>query len=693
MNKFWNLLMTLIASGLCLFATSCSQNHRSQNGVPDSTTQERKYKLERVGTANVVQLYADGFDQLSQQDRVFAYYLSLASIAARDISIDQHHPLALEVRDIIEEVYTHADGLDPAVKDKIVQYAKMFWINNGFYDYLTSRKFVLDCTFDQFANAVRAAQAAGAAIAEKGQALDSRLERLRPVMFEPNVDSVLTDKTPGHDWIKGSSVNYYARGLTYPEVDRWAKAGNEKHPLNSTVGKQDGKLFEEVWRTGTGSINPGMYAAYLNAAIQYLEKAIPYAGSAHQADVIRQLVRYYQTGDPEDFRKFNVVWVKDSSSVDFIHGFIEVYLDPRGQKAEFESSIHFMDPTQTKMMRGLAGYAQYFEDRAPWKDEYKKKIDRSPIANSVDVVIGTGGTGPIMPIGINLPNEESIREQYGTKSVLLHNVVEAYNNSTGKELVKELAWDEQEVQNDEHYGARAEDLLTALHEVIGHGSGKASPKLGGKDPSVFLPGYYNTLEEARADLVAYWNAWDPKLVEIGIARDQADARTLGETLYQASVRVALSQLWRIGSSTQLEEDHLKDRQLIVHYALANSHAINVEQRDGKTYYHIVNYDSLHAVYGRLLAEIMRIKAEGDFAAAKDLVDTYGLNVDIRLRDEIQNRVRHLDLPAYTAFVMPKLEPVTDAKGQMVDVKVSYPLDLARQMLEYSAATRKLKMED
>jgi dipeptidyl-peptidase-3 len=360
------------------------------------------------------------------------------------------------------------------------------------------------------------------------------------------------------------------------------------------------------------------------------------------------------------------------------------------------------------MMRELAGFAQYFEDTSPWKEEYKKKIDRSPIANSVNVVIGTGGTGPTMPIGINLPNEQAIREQYGTKSVLLHNVVDAYNKSTGQELVKELAWDEREVQNEEKYGTLADDLHTAMHEVIGHGSGKASPKLGGKDPSVFLPGYYNTLEEARADLVALWHAWDPKLVDIGVAKDAAEARAIGETMYQQAVRTALAQLRRIGNSTQLEEDHLKNRQLIVHYALENSSAIAVEKREGKTYYRIADYDSLRGVFGRLLAEIMRIKAEGDLAAGKTLVDRYGLKVDVSLRDEIQGRVRHLNLPSYTAFVMPKLEPVSrddepdkgqvlpagskHPAGQITDVKVSYPLDLAAQMLEYSGFTKRIRKD-
>jgi dipeptidyl-peptidase-3 len=293
-------------------------------------------------------------------------------------------------------------------------------------------------------------------------------------------------------------------------------------------------------------------------------------------------------------------------------------------------------------------------------------------------------------VGINLPNEQSIREQHGTKSVLLHNIQEAIDRSSGKELTKEFAWDEEEVQNQERYGTLANNLHTAMHEVIGHGSGKASPKLKGRDPSDFLPGYYSTLEEARADLVALWNAWDPKLVDIGIAKDLAEARRIGETMFQRQVRTALNQLRRIGDSEQLEEDHLKNRQMIIHYIIRNSNAVRVEQRNGKTYYRIVDFEGMRKSVGELLAEVMRIKAEGDLAAAKALVDTYGLKIDVRLRDEVQERVKHLNLASYTGFIMPKLEPVNDPTAKVIDVRVSYPLDLAAQMLEYSAFTKSVR---
>lgn len=681
-----SILITII---LAMLFSGCSKKSTTSTTQQPPKQEERKYSLERVGPARVVQTYADGFEQLSQQEKIFSYYLYLASIAARDIAIDQHHPNALEVRDILEQIYTHSNGIDAVVLEKITIYLKLFWLNNGFYDNLTSKKFVPECTYEEFRGAVEIAEKNGAQFKTETESTAQVLERLKPIIFDAAHQPMLTNKTPGDDWIKNSAVNFYSSNLMYKEVEKWAK-NNEKYPLNSKVVKENGKLTEKIWRAGGDGVEPGVYANDLNAAIMYLEKAIPYASSEHQKGTVEKLIKYLRTGNPDDFREYNIHWVKDSSNVDFIFGFIEVYLDPRGQKAEFEASIYYTDPAQTAMMQNLAKYAQYFEDKAPWKDEYKKKIDRSPIANVINVVIETGGTGPVTPIGINLPNEQAIREQYGSKSVLLHNIVDAYDKSSGKDILKEFAYDQEEIDNQEKYGTVADNLHTAMHEVIGHGSGAVSPKLKGKDPGDFLPGYYNTLEEARADLVAMWNGWDEKLIDIGIAKDAAEARKIGETMYQQAIRVGLTQLRRIGNSEQIEEDHMKDRQLIAQYIIQNSDAVKVEIKEGKTYYHIVDYDKARESAGKLLAELMRIKAEGDLKAAKELIDKYGLKVDIKLRDEVQERVKKLDAPAYAGMVMPKLEPMLDPEAKIVDVKVTYPCDLATQMLEYSAFTKQAK---
>jgi dipeptidyl-peptidase-3 len=641
----------------------------------------------------VVQLYTDGFEQLKAKEKILVYYLSLAARAGRDIAIDQHHRRALEVRRLFEQIHQHSAGINPEVVRKLDDYLKLFWINNGFYDDLTSKKFVPECSFEDLNQACTIALRNGAQFElTGGESVESQLENLRATILDPDYEPVMTDKTPGKDFLSASAVNFYARGLAFGEVDAWAKAGKEKNPLNSFVAKEKGKIEERVWRAGGGGAPAGLYAADLKAVIKYLEMAIPYASSEYQAETIRKLIRFFETGSIEDFREYNIHWVKDNSNVDFIMGFIEVYLDPRGQKGEWQASIFYTDPDQTKLMQNLARFAQYFEDKAPWNDAFKKKIEHSPIANVINVVMGTGGTGPISPIGINLPNEQAIRQQYGSKSVLLHNIVDAYEKSQGKVLVKEFAWDAEEAEMEDKYGSRADNLHTAMHEVIGHGSGKVSDKLKGKDPSNFLPGYYNTLEEARADLVALWNSWDDKLVDIGLAKDKVEARKIGETMLRQAVRVALTQLRRIGKSNQLSEDHLKDRSLIGHYLIEHSDGVKVETRDGKTYYHIVDFEAVRKSAGVLLAEIMRIKAEGDLGAAKALIDKYGLKVDPKLRDEVQERVKKLDIASYTGFVMPRLEPVRDAQGKISDVKVSYPLDLAKQMIEYSTLTRAEKDE-
>ena len=678
------LLLVAIMTG---FASCSSKKDTAGKGT---SQEQRQYTLERVGNAQVVQLYANGFDQLTPKEKIFSYYLYLAALAGRDIAIDQHHSNALEVRDLCEQVYKHAFGVDTTALQHITKYLKLFWINNGFYDSYTSAKFVPECTFEEFKTACEIAEKNNANFALNGESLNQKLDRLRKIMFDPAFQSAMTNKTPGEDWIKQSAVNFYGNDLTYKEVESWATAGSEKYPLNSQVVKEKGTIREKVWRAGGDGIEPGMYADDLKAVIKYLEVAIPYAASEYQAETVRLLTRYFKTGEEEDFRKYNIHWVKDSSAVDFIMGFIEVYLDPRGQKAEWESSIFYTDPAQTKMMQNLAKYAQYFEHNAPWKEEFKATIERSPIANVINVMVETGGTGPVSPIGINLPNEQAIRQQYGSKSVLLHNVVEAGEKSSGKDMLHEFAYDQEEITNQEKYGSIADNLHTAMHEVIGHGSGKASATLNGKDPADFLPGYYNTLEEARADLVALWNAWDDKLVDIGIASDKEEVRKIGETMYQQAIRVALTQLRRIGTKDQLEEDHMKNRQLIAHYIMKNSNAVSTTVRDGKTYYHVVDFNKAHETIGVLLAELMRIKAEGDLASAKNLIDMYALKVDPTLRDEVQSRVKKLNIASYNGFVQPRLGPIMNSEAKIVDAKVSYPLDLAKQMLEYSTFTKNEK---
>ncbi len=663
-----------------------------------SNRMERKYQIEKlqmgdVGPVRIVQLYADGFEKLSLKEKVFTYYLYQSAIAARDIAIDQRHRDALEIRDLIEALYTHPKGIDKKSYENIVLYTKLFWVNNSQYDNITSRKFVMQGSFEEFAANVSTAVKNGAKISLKnGETLVQKLERLQRTLFDEKFEPVQTNKTPGEDMIAGSANNLY-EGTTFAEVDAWAKSGKEKNPLNSKVVKENGQLVEKIYRTGNkhlgGKIPAGLYAEDIQVAISYLEKAKAYASTPLQAENLGKLIKFYQTGDLNDWRDYNIGWVKETESqVDMIHGFIEVYLDARGAKGQFESVVNFANPELTKLFQQVGTNAQYFEDRMPWDAKYKK-LDVKPLKYTViNVVVETGDAGPVSAIGINLPNEQDVREQYGSKSVTLYNIVDAYDKTGGKDILKEFAFDANEIELADKFASLADNMHTALHEVLGHASGKVSPNLK-VEPQAALPGYYSTLEEARADLVALYHIWDPKLVEIGIIPNTMD---VVKAMYDKEVRNAtLVQLQRVPKGhDQLEEDHMKNRQMNIHWLVKNADCIERVQKDGKTYFRVTDYEKMRIGVGKLLTEIQRIKSEGDFAAAKLLIDTYGFKIDTTLRDEVLQRMEKLDRAVYTGFVMPKLEPVKDAKGNITDVTVAYPLDLAKQMLEYSAFTKSEK---
>jgi dipeptidyl-peptidase III len=660
-----------------------------------SKIMERKYTIEKlqmgdVGPVRIVQLYADGFEKLSLKEKIFVYYLYQSAIVGRDIAIDQRHRNALEVRELIEAVYTHPKGVEKKVYDNIVLYTKLFWVNNSMYDNITSRKFVLPCSINEFTTALNISIKNGAKILlALNETLTQKLERLKPMLFDANYEPVQTNKTPGEDMISQSANNLY-EGTNYAEMDAWAKAGNEKYPLNSKVVKENGQLVEKVYRVGNkhigGNIPAGLYAEDMQAMISYLQKAKEFASNQLQADNIGKLIKFYQTGDLNDWREYNIGWVKETDSkVDMIHGFIEVYLDSRGAKGQFEAIVNFANPELTEIFQKVGNNAQYFEDRTPWDAKYKKN-DVKPLKYSViNVVTETGDAGPVSAIGINLPNESDVREQFGSKSVTLYNIVDANDKTGGKDILKEFAFDEKEISIAEQYQNLADNIHTALHEVLGHASGKMDSSLT-KDPKEYHPGYYSTLEEARADLVAMWHIWDPKLVELNIIPTTMD---VVKAMYDKEVRNAgMIQLQRVPKGhDQLEEDHMKNRQLIVHWLWKNAECIERVQKNGKTYFRITNYEKMRDGVGKLLTEVQRIKSEGDFSAAKLLIDTYGLKIDTTLRDEVLMRMEKLDRAVYTGFVMPQLHTQKDSKGAITDVTVEYPLDLAKQMLEYSAFTK------
>ncbi|HET7219286.1 MAG TPA: hypothetical protein VFJ02_14615 [Vicinamibacterales bacterium] len=639
---------------------------------------DRKYLLERVDDAAVVQLYADGFEKLALKEKVLIWHLYQAALAGRDIFYDQRYAHNLEMRDILEEIITHPAGIDPATLQEIERYTKLFWINTGPYNNLTARKFVLKTTPEAFAAAAAVAQKNGAKFPlQPGESLDGMLARLRPMFFDAAVDPIVTNKTPGKgkDILSSSANNLYV-GVTMNDLQHF----KERYPLNSRVMKQGGEVVEEVYRIG------GKYDAQIRRIVQHLEAAIPYA-TEPMAKALRALVKFYQTGDTADRVAYDVAWVEDKQSpVDTINGFVEVYMDARGMKGSWEALVFYVDPEKTAEIRKLAADAQWFEDRMPWDAKYRKQGVTGITANAIDVVVETGDSGPITPVGINLPNDQTIRETHGSKSVSLSNVNEAYDRSTTAEFRREFAWTPEEAARAEKWSSVAGELTTNMHEVIGHASGKISEKLNGS-PQTTLKEQYSALEEARADLVALYFLPNPKLAELGLVA-AADQNEIVQSEYEAYTRNALVQLRRVREGTQIEEDHMRNRQMIVRWLMANpktpdAKAIDVRERDGRTYFVMVDAKAFQEGVGRLLAEVQRIKAEGDYEAAANLFETYGVHFDSRLRDEVVQRVDRLKMPSYTGFVQPRLEAVTTSDGTITDVKVSYPLDLTTQMLEYS----------
>jgi dipeptidyl-peptidase-3 len=394
------------------------------------------------------------------------------------------------------------------------------------------------------------------------------------------------------------------------------------------------------------------------------------------------LIKLYQTGDDADRVAYDVAWVQDKESpVDTINGFVETYMDPRGVKGSWEALVFYVNREKTEGIRKLAAHAQWFEDHMPWDPKYRKEGVRGITANAIDVVIETGESGPITPVGINLPNDQHIREKYGSKSVSLTNINEAYDRSTAPEFRREFAWTPEEAARAQKWSSIAGELTTDLHEVIGHASGRMSDRLAGT-PQASLKEQYAALEESRADLVALYFIANQKLVELGLI-DAADHPEIVAAEYEGYTRNALVQLRRVREGTQIEEDHMRNRQMIVRWLMAHTKAIEVRRRDNKTYYVMVDASAFHDGVGRLLAEVQRIKSEGDYEAAKALFETYGVHFDPTLRDEVVERVDRLRMPSYTGFVQPRLEAVTDVAGTITNVKLSYPLDLTTQMLEYS----------
>ena len=650
---------------------------RSDAGPASTDIASRRYQLEQVDDAAVVQLYADGFANLRLEDKILIWHLSQAALAGRDIYYDQRYRHNLAMRDILEEIIVHSAGIPEATLKELERYTKLFWINSGPYNNLTARKFVLDLTADQLVVAAERAQANGATFrCGQGETLRALILRYSPMFFDGAVDPMVTCKNPGagRDILQASANNLYD-GVTMADLESF----RERYPLNSKVVKKEGVVVEEPYRVG------GLYDAEIQQIISHLELALPYASAAF-GDALKALIRWYRTGEDSDREAFDIAWVSNRSSVvDTMNGFIEVYMDARGVKGAWEGVVYFVNPDKTEKIHRLAENAQWFEDHLPVDPLYRKPSVQGISARAIEVVFETGDSGPVTPIGVNLPNDQRIREEYGSKSVSLSNVIEAYEASMPDSFREEFAWDEDEIERAKRWSAFAAELTTEIHEVLGHGSGRMAAGVEGQ-PQELLKEQYSSLEESRADLVALYFVADPYLAELGLL-DAEDQEEIVRAEYESYARNALVQLRRVREGTQLEEDHMRNRQAIVHWLIANTNAIDIRKRDGKTYYVLANVQAFCDGVARMLAEVQRIKSEGDYESAKLLFETYGVHFDAGLRDEIVARVDRLRLPSYTGFVMPKLEPTYDSAGGIADVTISYPCDLTEQMLEFSAQRR------
>jgi dipeptidyl-peptidase-3 len=636
---------------------------------------ERPYLLERVDEAAVVQVYADDFERLPLNEKRLIWHLYQAALAGRDIYYDQRYAHNLEMRATLEAIVRHPEEVAPEVLAEVVRYTKLFWINTGPYNFLTARKFVLRLDPAAFAAAAHAAARRGGQFPlAANETLDALLQRLKPMFFDLDFEPMVTNKTPGagRDMLAESANNLY-RGVTLGDLERF----DEQHELNSRLVKQNGgHLAEEVYRIG------GKYDAYLRRIAGHLEAARPFC-TPEMSTALDALIRFYRSGSEEDRRAYDIAWVADQASpVDTINGFIEVYLDVRGCKGAWEALVFYVNEEKTRLIQTIAQHAQWFEDHMPWEVKYRRQTVTGVTARAIDVVIESGEAAPLTPIGINLPNDQVIREQYGSKSVSLSNVLEAYDKSQPASFKREFCWSAEELARAEQWGSFASEMATNLHEVVGHGSGVVAERLRG-NPQAALQEHYSAIEETRADLVALYFIADPKMVELGLI-DAEHHEDVVRAEYEGFARTALVQLRRLREGETIEEDHMRNRQAIVHWLMANTSAIERRSRDGKTYYVMIDPVEFREGVGRLTAEIQRIKSEGDYAAAGEFLEKHGIYFDPALRDEIVARTDVLNLAAYTAFVQPRLDAVVNTSGEITDVRISYPRDLATQMLDYSS---------
>ncbi|MCO5269704.1 MAG: dipeptidyl peptidase 3 [Brumimicrobium sp.] len=667
------IILNTLAAGI-LF--SCSGNKDPQ--ITEQQTENQmeqeettfEYKADRFADIQVLRYKIKDWDKLSIQQKELAYYLVQAGLAGRDIIYDQNYKYNLEIRNALENIVQNYQGEKNDDWDNFMTYVKQVWFANGIHHHYSMDKFLPKFNKEYFNSLLLATNTT-----ISNEALIA--------IFDPKVDAKRVNLDASKGLIPGSANNFYGSGITDKMVDDYYEKvidKNDPRPisygLNSKMVLNNGQIEELPWKIG------GMYGPALEKVVYWLEKATLVAENDAQRKALEILIEYYKTGDLKLWDTYSIAWCEATKGdIDYINGFIEVYGDAKGYRANYETIVQMKDFEATETMGVLAHEAQWFEDNSPIMNEHKKKNVTGVTYNVVTVIGEAGDASPSTPIGVNLPNAEWIREEHGSKSVSLGNLIDAYNEASGPSILEEFTYSQEEVERAKKYGHIGDNLHTALHEVIGHASGQINPGIG--TPKETLGSYASALEEARADLVGLYYLMDQKLVDLKLM----ESLETGKAEYDNYIRNGLmTQLRRLELGKDIEEAHMRNRQLVAAWAFEKGKTKNVIEKlvkDGKTYFKINDYEALRGLFGDLLREIQRIKSEGDFKAGRDLIENYGVKVDRKLHQEVLDRTSHLDIAPYMGFINPELVPVTDKDGNITDIKIEYPKSFEEQMLRYS----------
>ena len=640
------------------------------------------YQSERFADLQLLRYQLNGFERLSLRQKIFVYYLAKATLFGRDITFDQNGKYNLLIRKTLETIYTDADIPHDTAEFRAFEiYLKRILFSNGIYHHYGCEKFEPGFSEQFLRDALGKVELCRLPIDGSDiSSLEDLCNKIWPAIFDVSFMPKRVNKNNGEDQVLTSACNFYD-GVTQQEAeDFYARMKEQdlgcKEPpsygLNSTLVKENGEIKERVWSAG------GLYGPAIRKIVYWLNKARDYSENPHQSQLIDTLVKYYETGDLALFNKYSIEWVSEhDASIDFINGFIEVYGDPLGLKASWEGLVEYIDEEATHRTQTISNNAQWFEDHSPVDARFRKPVVKGVTANVICAAMLGGEEYPSTAIGINLPNADWIRAQYGSKSITISNITDAYNKAAhGNGFKEEFVIDDTTLMLIDKYGDVCDDLHTDLHECLGHGSGQLLP---GTDPDA-LKAYSSTIEEARADLFGLYYIADEKLVELGLTPNMEAYKS---QYYSYFMNGLMTQLIRIKPGHQIEEAHMRNRALIAHWCYENGDAIHLVKRNGKTYLEITDYQQLRGLISTLLAEIQRIKSEGDFDAARDLVERYAVKVDSELHAEILERYERLDLAPYKGFINPQLLPVYDKDGRIADIQVYYGEDYAHQMLRYS----------